>query len=174
MAGWASKQWPADHYAELAGLLWRERGVPLLLDCAPADQPYVEKICARAPAGSCQVHVSSLDELIAATRRARAVVGVDSGPLHLAAALDVPGVAIYGQTDPARNGPYGGSFTVLRARGVEASYRRGEETHPSMSRIGPELVWKALANALDAPRGRRAASTSPVATGTHTDFSQRL
>ena len=82
LAGWASKQWPADHYAELAGSLWRERGVPLLLDCAPADQPYVEKICARAPAGSCQVHVSSLDELIAATRRRGAVVGVDSGPLH--------------------------------------------------------------------------------------------
>ena len=43
------------------------------------------------------------------------MIGVDSGPLHLAAALAKPGVAIYGPTDPARHGPYGGTFTVLRS-----------------------------------------------------------
>ena len=152
VAGWASKQWPAEYYAELAERLWGDRRMPLLLDCAPQDRHYVERICARSPSGSCIVHVSSLEEVIAATRRARAVVGVDSGPLHLAAALDVPGVAIYGQTDPARNGPYGDSFTVLRSRGVEKSYQRGEEIHASMWEIRPEQVWDALANVLHASR----------------------
>ena len=158
MAGWTSKQWPAEHYAELARLLWRDRGMPLVLDCMPQDRPQVERIYTRAPSGSCIVHASSLEELIVATRRARAVVGVDSGPLHLAAALDVPGVAIYGQTDPARNGPYGNSFTVLRASGVLTSYKRYEAIHSSMLLIRPEQVWDALAARLDV-RGRSQPST---------------
>ena len=158
LAGWTSKQWPPEYYAELARLLWRDRRIPLLLDCAPQDRPYVERICARAPSGSCIVHASSLDELIAATRRARAVVGVDSGPLHLAAALNVPGVAIYGQTDPARNGPYGNSFTVLRASGVVTSYKRGDAIHSLMLLIRPEQVWDALASALDTPRTSQAST----------------
>ncbi len=162
VAGWASKQWPAEYYAELAERLWGDRRMPLLLDCAPQDEQYVKRIRARSPSGSCIVHIASLDELIAATRRARAVIGVDSGPLHLAAALDLPGVAIYGQTDPARNGPYGDSFTVLRSPGAETSYQRGEEIHSSMSRVRPEQVWDALANALDAPsRASSVAHTEP-------------
>ena len=51
-------------------------------------------------------HVSGLPGLIHATRQAKVVIGVDSGPLHLAAALSKPGVAIFGPTDPGRNGPY--------------------------------------------------------------------
>ena len=47
----------------------------------------------------------TISELIALTRRARLFIGGDTGPLHLAAALRVPVVAIYGPTDPARNGP---------------------------------------------------------------------
>ena len=149
VAGWTSKQWPAEYYAELARLLWRNRGMPLVLDCMPKDRPHIERICALAPSGSCVVHAFSLEELIAAARQARAAVGVDSGPLHLAAALDVPGVAIYGQTDPARNGPYGDSFTILRASGVVTSYKRYEAIHSSMLLIRPEQVWDALAARLD-------------------------
>src|SRR5437870_7921283 len=63
--------------------------------------------------------------LIDATRRALAVVGVDSGPLHLAAALGKPGDAIFGPTDPARNGPYGDSLKVLR-KSAATTYKRGD------------------------------------------------
>ncbi len=144
VAGWKSKQWPPQYYAALAALLWRERGLPLVIDCAPADRIYCEQIRSLAPPGAALLHVSSLQGLIAVTRQARAVVGVDSGPLHLAAALGVPGVALFGQTDPARNGPYGKSFEVIRAPGVETSYRRTDEIHPSMAAIRPEQVWQAL------------------------------
>lgn len=144
LAGWSSKQWPPQHYAELARLMFRDAGMPLVIDCPPAHRTYGEQICDRAPAGSCLVQASSLQGLVAATRRARAVVGVDSGPLHLAAALGVAGVAIFGQTDPARNGPYGGSFTVLRASGVSTSYKREGQIHPSMLLVRPDQVWDAL------------------------------
>lgn len=144
VAGWHGKQWPAEFFGELAGILHRETGMPLLVDCAPADRAEGERIVALARPGTCRLHISSIEGLIAATRRARAVVGVDSGPLHLAAALGIPGVAIYGQTDPARNGPFGTSFRVLRSPGVTTSYRRRGEIDESMRRMEPGAVWRAL------------------------------
>jgi heptosyltransferase-1 len=144
VAGWKSKQWPPEYYARLAELLRRRGGMILLLDCAASDRFYCEQIRRLAPAGSCQLHVSELEGLIAATRRARAVVGVDSGPLHLAAALGVGGVAIFGQTDPARNGPYGNTFQVLRAPDALTTYKREDGLAPSMATIQPEQVWTAL------------------------------
>jgi heptosyltransferase-1 len=89
-------------------------------------------------------HFSGLPGLIHATRRAAAVVGVDSGPLHLAAALAKPGVAIFGPTDPARNGPYGGSLRVLRSPAAATTYKRGTEIHESMLGVSPVEVCEAL------------------------------
>ena len=151
VAGWGGKQWPGENYAQLADLSWRDFGLPLLLDCAPGDQDYAQAIASRAPNGACAVQTSSLSELIATTRRARAVVGVDSGPLHLAAALGVPGVAIFGQTDPARNGPYGDTITVLRAVDAVTTYKRAQQIDPIMAAVEPEQVWSALREKLDRP-----------------------
>ena len=136
LAGWVSKQWPMDHYRTLAARLWHELGIPLVLDGPPG---------ANFAAGEGVVpHSSSLPGLIHATRRAAAIVGVDSGPLHLAAALDKPGVAIYGPTDPARNGPYGDSFRVLRAPAAATTYKRGTTVDPSMRSISPDEVFEVL------------------------------
>ena len=84
------------------------------------------------PIDGAHSHVSGISGLIHATRRAVAVIGVDSGPLHLAAALGKPGVAIYGPTDPARHGPYGGTITVLRSPAATTTYRRTSEPDASM------------------------------------------
>jgi heptosyltransferase-1 len=64
--------------------------------------------------------------------------------LHLAAALGKPGVAIFGPTDPARNGPYGETFTVLRSLRAATSYKRRAEIDPSMREISPDAVFEAL------------------------------
>jgi heptosyltransferase-1 len=89
-------------------------------------------------------HRSGLSGLIHATRRALAVVGVDSGPLHLAAALGRPGVAIFGPTDPARNGPYGNSICVLRAPSASTTYKRGTSVEDSMRQVTPDQVFESL------------------------------
>jgi heptosyltransferase-1 len=149
LAGWKAKQWPPERYAALAALSWSQRRTPLVLDGAVADEPYLHAIAERAPAGACRLHVSSLEELIGATRAARFVLGVDSGPLHLAAALGKPGVALFGPTDPERNGPYGGSFKVLRKPNAETTYKRLNRISESMSAISPEEVWAELAGILD-------------------------
>jgi heptosyltransferase-1 len=129
LAGWQSKQWPMEYYTELAERLKQELGVPLVLN---------------GPPDSAMPHRCDLPGLIYATRRATAVIGVDSGPMHLAAALGKSGVAIFGPTDPARNGPYGTSMRVLRADGVATTYKRGAEIDDSMRRITPTQVFESL------------------------------
>jgi heptosyltransferase-1 len=159
LAGWKAKQWPPERYAELAAVAWRNRRLPLVLDGAPADAAYLRRIAEQAPEGSCVVHVSSLTQLIGATRAARLVLGADSGPLHLAAALGKAGVALYGPTDPDRNGPYGSTFKTLRRPGATTTYKRRKRFSDSMTAITANEVWAELAGLLDTqPKPREAFS----------------
>jgi heptosyltransferase-1 len=137
LAGWASKQWPIECYSSIVRSL-REDGYSLVVNGAPAAREILGQI------DGAHVHLSGIEGLIDATRRAAGVIGVDSGPLHLAAALCRPGVAIFGPTDPARNGPYGGTITVLREPGARASYKRGRNVSASMRAVRPEVVADAL------------------------------
>jgi heptosyltransferase I len=145
LSGWRSKQWPLDYYARLAERLRAEAGVSLVLNGPPAEHE------ALAGVPSTVLHLSSIEGLIDATRRAAAVVGVDSGPLHVAAALGRPGVAIFGPTDPAQTGPYGGSFTVLRDRHAVTTYKRATEIDPSMRAVLADAVFEALQPRLARP-----------------------
>ena len=139
MAGWLGKQWPPAYYGELARRLTEELSIPLVLNVAPGS----EEAARRVPGVA--VHVSGIAGLIDATRRATAVVGVDSGPLHLAAALSKPGVALFGPTDPARNGPYGGTLKVIRIAGAQTTYRRDATARAaSMLAISPAEVFEYL------------------------------
>ncbi|MXY70644.1 MAG: lipopolysaccharide heptosyltransferase I [Acidobacteriia bacterium] len=143
-AGWGAKQWPRERYSELAARLWNEHRIPLVVDCAPGGEALANAIRDAAPEGAVHSHPSTLSQLIGATRRAAAVVGVDSGPLHLAAALARPGVAIFGPTDPARNGPHGSSMTVLRAADAATTYKRTAEPSPSMRAWSADAVYREL------------------------------
>jgi heptosyltransferase I len=140
LAGWGAKQWPLDHWSQLAGLL----DMPLVVNGAPDSAQALQQI------RGAHVHLSGVPGLIDATRRAHAVIGVDSGPLHLAAALLKPGVAIFGPTNPARHGPYGGTIRVLRSPDAVADYTRRTQSHASMLAISPRMVANALAAALEA------------------------
>ena len=93
-AGRPEKQWP--HFAELA----RQIDRPLVV-WGPGEKELAEAV------GADVAPQTSLRELAFLLRDARAVIGGDTGPLHLAAALGTPVVGIYGPTNPLRNGPYG-------------------------------------------------------------------
>ncbi|HXS97205.1 MAG TPA: glycosyltransferase family 9 protein [Candidatus Limnocylindrales bacterium] len=136
LAGWRQKQWPMSHFARLAAMLRSEFKIPLVLNGAPGAP--ISQVRDAVP------HFSGLAGLIHATRRATAVVGVDSGPMHLAAALGKPGVAIFGPTDPARNGPYGDSLRVVRSDSAITTYKRGTSIDESMRRISPEEIFEVL------------------------------
>ena len=117
-------------------MLREKLGMPLVLNGAFGKVPGVPGTL---------VHESGIAGLIDATRRAAIVIGVDSGPLHLAAALNKSGVAIFGPTDPVRNGPYGGDFQVFRNPGARTTHRRGTTIDASMQAIAPERIFAALA-----------------------------
>lgn len=138
LAGWPSKQWPLEYYRRLAALIRREWQIPLVLNGPPAAAAALRR------AGDLAIHLSGIPGLIDATRKAQAVIGVDSGPLHLAAALARPGVAVFGPTDPRRNGPYGSTIRVLRSTSAQTSYKRRQDIDPSMRAIEPEQVMEAL------------------------------
>jgi heptosyltransferase-1 len=138
LSGWRAKQWPLEFYGRLAERLHREAGIPLVLNGPPWERAALTGV------PDTELHLSSIEGLIDATRRAAAVVGVDSGPLHLAAALGRPGVAIFGPTDPAQTGPYGGSLLVLRSADAATSYKRRNEIDPTMRAITPDAVFEAL------------------------------
>ncbi len=113
--GWSSKLWPAECYGELASRLARRR-IPTLVSWGPGEAALAERVVA-ASGGTAILSVpASLLELAALARRSRAIVAADTGPLHLACAVGTPAVALFGPTDPVRNGPWNPADLVLSRR----------------------------------------------------------
>jgi len=109
----SAKRWPPHSWSDFAGRIAREIGVRSILVGAASDEPIAREVLAR----SFQEVVSlvgqtTIAELAAVIARASLVASGDSGPLHLAAALGRPLVAVYGPTDPAVHGPYRPSAPV--------------------------------------------------------------
>jgi heptosyltransferase I len=88
--------------------------------------------------------------LIAMTRRCVLVIGGDTGPVHLACALGKPVLGIYGPTDPARNGPWGVPFRVLRHPESRRDHARRSAPEAGLLTIEPEEVLAAVDELLGA------------------------
>lgn len=140
-AGWGAKRWPAERYGEVASALGKD-GLCPIVNYGPGEEPLVEKVVA-ASAGAARPMKSSITELIALTRRAKLFVGGDTGPMHLAAGLAVPVIAIFGPTDPVRNGPYGTRCIVLRNPESPTTHTRRSQPDQAMLEIAPGAVMEA-------------------------------
>jgi heptosyltransferase-1 len=145
LAGWGSKQWPLSYYDELGKRL-RAQGLELVTNVPVGREREMESLA------NVRVHSSSISGLIDVTRRAAGVVGVDSGPMHLAAALGKPGVALFGPTDPMQNGPFRSRMTVLRAPDARTTYKRRAELDMSMTKIPAERVVEELLRSIAVSR----------------------
>jgi heptosyltransferase I len=111
-AGWGAKQWPAERYGHVAQALSRQ-GIQLVINFGPREED-LAKVAEAASGGVARAMSFSVGELVALMRRARLFIGGDTGPMHLAAALHIPVVALFGPTDPARSGPFRTKSIVLR------------------------------------------------------------
>ncbi|MGA2375567.1 MAG: glycosyltransferase family 9 protein [Candidatus Sulfotelmatobacter sp.] len=147
-AGWGAKRWPAERYGEVARGL-AEAGICPLVNYGPGEEDLFRVVQA-ASGGRARPTKGSVTELIALTRRARIFIGGDTGPLHLAAALRVPVVAIFGPTDPARNGPYGTRSVVLRSAESVTSHARRADPEEGLLSIGSDAVIAAAIKLLGA------------------------
>ncbi len=108
---WRSKHWPEAHWTALAGRLAAD-GIAVRVAFAGAVERVRAERIATAGRGEL-LPEGGLDDLLAAVVRARAVVGVDAGPLHLAAAAGRPGIGLYGPTDPRLTGPWSDALEAL-------------------------------------------------------------
>ncbi len=132
-AGWGAKQWPAERYGKVAKQL-SEDSVRCLINYGPGEEALAEAAAASS-AGCASLINLSLTQLIAFTRRAALFIGGDTGPIHLAAALAVPVIAIFGPTDPSRNGPFGTSSIVLRSPSSVTSHKRRNQADERLLKI---------------------------------------
>lgn len=142
-----AKQWPLERFAALGRQIAARPGIGLVLTGSRADAPRVEAL-ARAMDGRVVnlAGLTTLPELAALFRQARLVIGNDSGPLHLAAAVGTPVVALFGCPDPARVGPYGAGHTVVRKpiRNPCSEFQRYCARRPCLNGIEVEEVWAAV------------------------------
>lgn len=141
-AGWGAKRWPAARYGAVAAAL-KTRGYGVVVNRAPGEELLVDAVL-RASGGAALAASMSIAELIAMTRRSALVIGGDTGPVHLACALGKPVVGIYGPTDPARNGPWGVPFRVLRHPESRRDHSRRSAPEAGLLTIEPEEVLAAV------------------------------
>jgi heptosyltransferase I len=145
-AGWAAKEWPAANYGAVAEAL-AKCGIASLINFGPGEERVAEEV--RAASNGAGIPLAcDLSQLIALTRRASIFIGGDTGPMHLAAALNVPVVALFGPTDPARNGPYTTRARILRSAQSVTSYSHVSGRDEALAKVSVEEVVAAAMDLL--------------------------
>jgi heptosyltransferase-1 len=132
-AGWGAKMWPAERYGQVAKEL-AKYGFCSLVNYGPGENQLALAVEA-AGGGAARKISCSVSELIALMRRARLFIGGDTGPMHLAAALKIPVVGIFGPTNPARNGPFQTQSMVLRSASSLTDHSRRREPEQGLLEI---------------------------------------
>ena len=109
-----AKEWPADSYGALIDLLTRRDDSEVVLVGAPSERAKCEEVAAASKAAAMiAAGHTNIGELIALLSLCDGFIGNDSGCMHLAGALGIPTVAIFGSTNPNRTGPLGPKTRVI-------------------------------------------------------------
>jgi heptosyltransferase-1 len=137
-AGWGAKQWPAERYGTVAKELSQD-GIRSIVNYGPSEEQLADAVTVASGCAAQKISCS-IAELISLTRRATLFIGGDTGPLHLAAALKIPVVAIFGPTNPARNGPFGTRSITLRSASSMTDHSRYPDPEHGLLEITPEEV----------------------------------
>ncbi len=114
-ARWPTKRWPAESFAAVADRLHQEGVGPVVLIGGPDDRTDAQAMKKLVKTSS-MVDITGLTPLgllPALLQAASVLVTNDSGPMHVAAAVDTPVVALFGPTSPVRTGPYGTQHRIL-------------------------------------------------------------
>jgi ADP-heptose:LPS heptosyltransferase len=114
--GRPSKQWHLDRFAQVARRLAERHGATIVLTGSPGDRPMVDDV-KRMLAGVATIDAAGafdLPALGAVLAKLDLLITGDTGPMHLAAAMGTPVVALFGPSDPRRYGPRGEGHRVIR------------------------------------------------------------
>jgi heptosyltransferase-1 len=149
-ANWPNKRWPTKHFARLADQLFNEGIIPVLIG-GPGDSILAQDITKQSANPSVDLTgKTSLLELAYLIRNSKLIIGGDTGPVHLAVALNTPAVMVMGPTDPARNRPYGECNAVLLSTHECAGcwQRKCRYNRDCLEIIDPNAVYQAVISLL--------------------------
>jgi heptosyltransferase I len=115
-ARWSNKRWPVESYAELVQLLHRGRPWLKFVVLGSREDGELGRVLAESAPGAVLdlTGRTTLPEMVEWVRRCEVLVTNDTGPMHVAAAVKCPVVALFGPTEPRRTGPYRQLDGVLR------------------------------------------------------------
>jgi len=149
----SAKRWGEDRFAETADTLGAEFNLETVIIGSEAERPIAEEIRSRMHRPAVVLNGrTSLETLIGVISKAELMITNDSGPMHIAAALGVPTVAVFGATDDAVTGPWGARVRVVREP-VECSpcmLRECPIDHRCMARVTADAVCRAVREVISA------------------------
>jgi len=152
MSRWQTKLWPLSNFARLAVEIVEKLHATVVFTGSAEDRDTIAS--GMRQAGPSGLHnwagTTNLRELAYLCKSASVVISTDSGPMHLAAVLGTPVVAIFGPTAPWRTGPYGNVHRVLRTElDCSPCFQRSCETMDCMKTIEVDEVFRAVVEQLD-------------------------
>jgi len=151
MAKWRTKLWAAENFSRVADRLLSEHGVFVVFTGAGADHPEIQSIRSKMRHGCADLSgLTDLKQLAALYEMAHCVIATDTGPMHLAAAVGTPVVALFGPTSPRRTGPFGEGHEIIHADwSCSPCFKRECEPVKCMKDISPGQVLDAVRRVLE-------------------------
>jgi len=130
--GWPAKRWPLDRFAHLADRLQEIYDANILIIWGPGDRERALELQSLATKKTILIPEANLAQLAAILEKADVLVTTDSGPMHIAAAMGTPCVALFGPTNAKLQGPYGDIHEVVLKTGLEClGCNRLDCSHPA-------------------------------------------
>ena len=117
-AAWPNKRWPAERFGALASKLHSHTGLRSLVTWGPSEQQLAQSVVDASSGTASLAPPTTVSDLAVLLREAALVISGDTGPLHIAAAMDTPLVGLYGPTWPERNGPWHADDVVISRANV--------------------------------------------------------
>ncbi len=150
-ARWRTKRWPVEHFSELASRCIRKApDLRIAVLGGPEERELGEKICHSAPEHCLDLTGKlSLPEMVEWIRASELMVTNDTGPMHVAAAVGTPVLALFGPTEPRRTGPYGQLDRVLQLKTPPCipclkPRCRWSNPHECLRALSPDMVFDAI------------------------------
>jgi lipopolysaccharide heptosyltransferase I len=117
-AAWPNKRWPAARYGEVAAFVREVRGLVPFVLWGPAEESLAREVVTASGSSARVAPATTMADLLELSRGASLMVSGDTGPLHIAGAAGTPLVALFGPTDPDRNGPWSKDDVVVSRYGA--------------------------------------------------------
>ena len=145
-AAWPNKRWPAAHFGDVAASIRREHGWRSVVLWGPGEEALAASVAAASQGAAEVAPPTTITDIVGIARAARLMVSGDTGPLHIAGAVDTPIVALFGPTSPERNGPWAArDVTLSRVASCSCRYeRRCRRAVPCIDDIAPDEVVQAV------------------------------